>query len=191
MEQYVNNVSRLLSRYTGVQESISQFVKRIGGSGKIHGCIIDVDQPGGIEGYSYTHLFVNPIDGTVTPYYAWDVKSRIVYKDFQSLLEHNGGCERLLDNYKQLMAKQPNSIPSIRYGTSITEWGEDDSVYDEGGYLYRMSRIIKSLQYCTEKNVIRIWNDRLMNHEFVEHIMLADTAEDIMSEKLVDNLKIK
>lgn len=185
IDQYVNNVHNLIDRYTSVQERISQFIKNLGGSGKIHGCIVDVDMPEDIFGYSYTHVFVNPIDGTVTPYFAWDVKSRIVYKDFRSLLENNKQCEKLLVNYRRLEEKNPANLPALRYGTSVAEWGEDDSVYDKGGYLYQMSRIIKGLQYCSEKNIIRIWNENLLNHEFVERALISDKAEDAMNEKLI------
>ena len=141
--------------------------------------------PEDIFGYSYTHVFVNPIDGTVTPYFAWDVKSRIVYKDFRSLLENNKQCEKLLVNYRRLEEKNPANLPALRYGTSVAKWGEDDSVYDKGGYLYQMSRIIKGLQYCSEKNIIRIWNENLLNHEFVERALISDKAEDAMNEKLI------
>lgn len=33
-------------------------------------------------------------------------------------------------------------------------------------YMYRPSRIMKSLQYLTEVNVIRIWNDRIIEFQF-------------------------
>lgn len=141
--------------------------------------------PAYFGGFSYTHVFVNPIDGTVTPYFAWDVKSRTVYKDFRSLLENNGQCKKMLTNYKKLEAKNPSNLPALRYGTAVAEWGEDDSVYDEGGYLYQMSRIIKSLQYCSEKDIIRIWNENLLNHEFIQKVMISDKAEDAMDDKLV------
>ena len=32
----------------------------------------------------------------------------------------------------------------------MEEWENEDSMYDEGGYLYKISRIIKSLQYCAD-----------------------------------------
>ena len=33
-------------------------------------------------------------------------------------------------------------------------------------YIYRPSRIMKSLQYLTEVNVIRIWNDHIIELQF-------------------------
>jgi len=176
MDQYAGNIHKLIDRYTGVQERISQFIKDLGGSGRTHGCIVDVDMPADFGGFSYTHVFVNPIDGTVTPYFARDVKSRMVYKDFLSLLENNKQCKRMLANYKKLETKNPATLPSLRYGTAVPEWSEGDSVYDEGGYLYQISRIIKSLQYCSEKNIIRLWNEDLLNHEFVQKVMIPGTS---------------
>ena len=70
MERYIDNIHKLMYHYTLGQEALSQFIIRLGGSGKIHGCIIDVDRPEQAGDYSYTHLFVNPIDGRVTPYFA-------------------------------------------------------------------------------------------------------------------------
>lgn len=188
MGQYVDNVLKLMYRYTVGQESLSRFIKSLGGSGVIHGCILDVDLPETEGGYSYTHIFVNPIDGTVTPYFAWDTKARIIYKDFQSLLENEEACKPLLENYKLFVASQPENLPAVRYGITIEEWAEDNSVYDEGGYLYRISRIIKSLQYCTEKNVIRIWNTNLLNQELIESVLIAQNAESAMNDKLIISL---
>lgn len=187
MERYIDNIHKLMYRYTLGQEALSQFIIRLGGSGKIHGCIIDVDRPEQAGDYSYTHLFVNPIDGRVTPYFAWDTRARTVYKDFQALLEHEEVCKPLLENYRLLLDSQSENLPPIRYGTSVEEWGEDDSVYDKGGYLYKISRIIKSLQYCTEKNVIRTWNENILNQEFVDNIMIAQNAESVMDDKLLVN----
>ena len=187
MERYIDNIHKLMYRYTLGQEALSQFIIRLGGSGKIHGCIIDVDRPEQAGDYSYTHLFVNPIDGRVTPYFAWDTRARTVYKDFQALLEHEEVCKPLLENYRLLLDSQSENLPPIRYGTSVEEWGEDDSVYDKGGYLYKISRIIKSLQYCTEKNVIRTWNENILNQEFVDNVMIAQNAESVMDDKLLVN----
>ena len=185
LEKYSDNVHKLIDRYIGTQERISEFIKNLGGSGRIHGCIVDVDMPANIEGFSFTHVFINPIDGTVTPYFAIDMKSRIVYKDFRSLLENNKQCNQILTNYKKLEEKNPSNLPALKYGTTVFEWGEDDSVFDVGGYLYKMSRIIKSLQYCSEKNIIRIWNENLLNHEFVQKVISSIKAEDAMNDKLI------
>lgn len=185
LKRYVQNAHSLLDKYTGEQNRISQFVKNIGGSGKVHGCIVDVDLPNDVGGYSYYHLFVNPFDGTVTPYFAWDVKSRIIYRDFKTMLENAEQLKMMLSNYKELEAAHSSILPAIRYSNNITEWGEDDCVYNEGGYLYPISRFVKSLQYCTEKNIVRIWNENLLDHDFVKQAIISNTVDDVLIKKLI------
>lgn len=178
IEQYTENVNRLLNRYTGVQQRIAEFVKKLGGSGKIHGCIVDVEKANEAEGFSYCHLFVNPIDGKVTPYFAYDTKSRIVYKDFKTLLQAHASCKLMANNYLQLEKESKESILDVRFSEQIEEWEKEDSKYNEGSYLYKISRIIKSLQYCTDKNIVRLWNEELLNYEFIDHINQANKIEE-------------
>ena len=181
MDRYVQNIHKLINRYSGIQKKISDFIKSLGGSGYIHGCIIDIEPPG-IDGFSYNHLFLNPIDGKVTPYFAYDKSSRTVFKDFRALLENRAECKKLLRKYNMIEKKNPSDLPALRYGDSVEEWGEDNSVYDEGGYLYKMSRIIKSLQYCTDKNCIRIWNENLLDQDLIDNI-LSSNKESIVLDK--------
>ena len=170
LDKYTANIQHFLFKYTQYQKKISEFIKRIGGSGKIHGCIVDVEKPGDEQSFSYCHVFVNPIDGKTTPYYAEDITSRTVYKDMKTMLESQKGCKLLNDNYSKLEGKLESNLPAIRYSSELSDWGEEKSKVDKGSYLYKISRIIKSLQYCTENNVIRIWNEKLLNDDLVNAI---------------------
>lgn len=58
--------------------SVSEYVRGFGGTGTVHGCIVDID-------FS-SHLYVNPYDGMVTPYFAVDMVNKIVYPDLRLLL---------------------------------------------------------------------------------------------------------
>lgn len=185
IENYTENVRLLLDRYTGGQKKISDFVKGLGGSGKIHGCIVDVDKPGIFESYSYCHLFVNPIDGRITPYFAYDVSSRIVYNDFKALLESQKSCKLLQDNYKRREKELSLNMPALQYSSQLEEWGYESSMYDEGSYLYKISRIIKSLQYVAEKSIVRIWNEELLNSDFINRIKAANRIEDMIDDTLI------
>lgn len=185
LDIYTENVRQLLDRYTGGQKKISDFVKGLGGSGKIHGCIVDVDKPRNFEAYSYCHLFVNPIDGKVTPYFAYDVTSRIVYKDFKALLKSQKSCKLLKANYTRREKELNLNMPSLQYSSQLEEWGHESSMYDEGSYLYKISRIIKSLQYVAEKSIVRIWNEELLNYNFVSHIKEANRIEDMIDDTLI------
>ncbi|MCB2361988.1 DUF4116 domain-containing protein [Clostridium estertheticum] len=182
---YTENVHQLLDRYTGGQKKISEFVKGLGGSGKIHGCIVDVEKPGNFELYSYCHLFVNPIDGKVTPYFTYDVKSRFVYKDFKALLESQESCKLLIDNYTRHEKELSLNMPALQYSSQLKEWEDESSMYDEGSYLYKISRIIKSLQYVAEKSIVRIWNEEMLNNDFVNHIKEANRIEDMINDTLI------
>jgi len=185
LDIYTENIHQLLDRYTRGQKEISQFVKRLGGSGKIHGCIVDVEKPGNFETFSYCHLFVNPTDGKVTPYFAYDMTSRIVYKDFKALLESQESCKLLQDNYTRNEKEQSLNLPALQYSSHLEEWGDESSIYNEGSYLYKISRIIKSLQYVAEKSIVRIWKEELLNHDFVSHIREANRIEDMIDDKLI------
>lgn len=185
LDKYAESVKRLLNRYTEKQKQLSKFIKNIGGSGKIHGCIIDVEKPKECDGFSYCHLYVNPIDGKVTPYFAWDVTSRIVYKDFKTLLQKQSRCELMASNYLRLEREGKEKFPSIQYSEQLAEWEGDECIYDEGSYLYKISRIIKNLQYCTEKNIVRLWNEELLDNDFINRIISANQIEDINEDKRI------
>ncbi len=182
---YTENVHKKLAKYTARQKKISEFVKGIGGSGKIHGCIIDVEKPEFFESYSYCHLFVNPIDDKVTPYFAEDVKSRFVYKDFKALLESQKSCKLLKDNYKRREKELSLNMPVLQYSSQLEDWGAECSKYDEGSYPYKMSGKIKSLQYVDEKGIVRIWDENLLNYDFVNCIKVANRIEDMIDDTLV------
>jgi len=185
LEKYIENVQQLLSKYTRGQEKLSEFIKKLGGSGKIHGCIVDVERPSSSEDFSYCHLFVNPTDGKVTPYFAYDVKSRYVYKDFKTMLEAVESCVLLKENYLIFESESSSNLPDIQYSKQMEAWGKENAIYDEGSYLYKISRIIKSLQYISEKNVIRIWNEELLNYDFVKRVCQASAIEDMVVDILL------
>lgn len=188
LDNYTKNIYQLLERYTGGQKEISRFIRGIGGSGKIHGCIVDIDKPGNFESYSYCHLFVNPIDGRVTPYFAYDITSRIVYKDIKALLDAEESCKLLYDNYTRQEMDQSLNIPDLHYSSQLKGWGDESSIYDEGSYLYKISRIIKSLQYINEKSIVRVWNEALLN---INHIKAANRFPEIIKDMLIGEVDDK
>lgn len=151
----------------------------------MHGCIVDVERPNELEGFSYCHLFVNPIDGKVTPYFAYDVKSRIVYKDLKTLLQAHDSCKLMANNYLRIEKEAANNLPIVQYSGQMEEWENEDAMYDEGSYLYKISRIIKSLQYCTEKNIVRLWNEELLNYDFVNRIKQSNQIDEVVDDRLM------
>ena len=130
-------------------------------------------------------MFVNPLDGKVTPYFAYDVTSRIIYKDFKALLESQKSCKLLQDNYIRLENEQNLKMPVLKYSSQLEEWGDESSMHDEGSYLYKISIKIKSFQYAIEKNIVRIWDEELLNYDFVNRIKEANRIDDINDNSLV------
>jgi hypothetical protein len=129
---------------------ISNSVKAIGGSGTIHGCIVDID--------FYNHLYINPTNGSITPYFALSIVYKYEYRDIEALLLDKR--IDLYDNYKKLLGEMSEGVKLLRGETNVESI--EISRFVPETYMYRSSRIIKSLQYLAEVNIIRIWNDRIM-----------------------------
>lgn len=151
MSYYSDAVKCLLSGYNHALKSISNCIKQIGGTGTIHGCIVNID--------FFNHIYVNPIDGTITPYFAWSIIDKYVYRDIESLLSDR--CKDLYQKYIKLLDDNNEGVKLLKGETNIE--GIDISRFVPETYMYKPSRIMKSLQYLTEVNVIRVWNDHIMD----------------------------
>ena len=151
MDAQIKKIMTPLQRYTEYQNEYSKYIKSIGGRGTIHGCIIDIN--------FYSHIYINPLDGKVTPYFALDMSSKYIYPSFQSLLEaHAPEC---LEKY--LTSEQ--SFPAVRNvtGAKIIVYLETD--------IYEISRILRSMQYLQNEAVIRRWfKDKDTSKEVVEEL---------------------
>ena len=154
MERYVERVLQITKPYQRFMKQLSEEVKKFGGEGTVHGCIVDIS--------FLSHIFVNPFDGTLTPYWALDITGRIVYDNIRALLEAK---ERpLLRRF--LTACEKQSIPLI--GTfAMTERKTNELAvipkWMSGTEIYDPSRIMRSIQYVWEQDVIRIWNDEILD----------------------------
>ena len=148
MPVYAASVNAFLAGYTESQIAIASEVRKLGGRGTIHGCIIDLDPPG--TPFSYNHLYLNPIDGTLTPYYALAMNDKYVYKNVPSLLH-----EKLPAMYERLgLLTSTDALLPAERGMDVSS--ETQPVINTE--IYKVSRIIKSLQYTKNYNVIRIWS---------------------------------
>ena len=155
--KYSTSVKQFLSKYDEFQKQVSKEVKLIGGDGTIHGCIVDID--------FYNHLYLNPLDGKVTPYFADSMVSKYVYDNLPSLLKFN--CPKLFANYEKLITLQNegNALTIFRDQLKI----KNNPVHVTSTAIYKVSRIIKGLQYTTKYNIVRIWNDSIVNDVSVEN----------------------
>ena len=151
MVRYSQSVKMFLSEYGEFQKKVSKDIKAIGGSGKIHGSIVDID--------FYNHLYLNPLDGTVTPYFAYSIVDKYVYKNLPSLLKKE--CPRLYLNYLDKLKEKETSKELVAFNNKVVI--NTKTVFDENTDIYRISRIMKGLQYTTQNNIIRLWNPNLVN----------------------------
>lgn len=149
MPNYANSVKMFLSGYEAYQKELSKEIKSIGGSGRIHGCIVDIT--------FLSHLYVNPFDGTITAYSAWSMTSKHVYRNVRSLLKYE--CPNFYPKYEELLeTKNGTNAIALREPDAPLS---SDTVFVSDTSMYRISRIISGLQYTTRHNVIRVWSDGL------------------------------
>ncbi|MDT8862233.1 DUF4116 domain-containing protein [Alkalihalobacillus sp. MEB130] len=154
MAYYSDAIRGLFSDYNQALKSIADSIKKIGGSGTIHGCIVDID--------FFNHIYVNPEDGSVTPYFALSIVDKYIYPNVKSLLLAQR--KDLYDNYMKLLKGESEGDKLLK--GQIKAGSIEISRFISDTYMYRPSRIMKSLQYLTEVNVIRIWNDRIFETQF-------------------------
>ena len=126
--------------------------------GKVHGCIVDLD-------YN-NHVYVNPYDGTVTPYFAESMVSKFVYPNLASLIADKrpemlpgfinwrGDASALMSGKSSI---QPESLELLLSDTIIEN---KQMVCDTG--MYSASRIMRGLQYTYDRNLVCDWYDDIL-----------------------------
>lgn len=148
MDKVVSYIRKPIDKYMSIQQEISEEIRKIGGLGKIHGCIIDIDY--------FNHIYLNPFDLTVTGYWALNMVNKSVYPDVPALLKEK--CPAIYVNYLKLIEgdkknllvpvkskKNEQILPKEYLGTDI----------------YKASREIKKMQKLTS-NILSYWCENPM-----------------------------
>lgn len=148
---YSKSVKMFLSGFDSFQKNVSKDIKAIGGDGTIHGSIVDVD--------FYSHLYLNPLNGTITPYFAYSMVDKYVYKNVTSLLKYK--CPEVYEKYEKLISDKtaPTSLVAVDNNLPIT----NKTVYVGSTEMYKISRILNGLQFTTKYNVVRLWSDAFIS----------------------------
>ena len=146
MDSMIASIETPLKKYTTYQESIADEIRKIGGRGYIHGCIIDIDD-------YYNHIYVNPVDMTVRSYWALDMINKLVYPTVPALLKAE--CPELYANYLKLIEggqSSPLEVKQIKNEVALLpqEYLETD--------IYKASREIKKMQKLNS-NILTTWYD--------------------------------
>lgn len=159
LEKYVEKIQMAFKPYRNALDKIATEVKRFGGSGYVHGSIVDID--------FYNHIYLDPFDGYLMPYFAFDVTGRREFHSVQELLESSpvpalgSDGKPLLLAYTKLLDTGGVSIlaPTVKEDALAVVPME---VLDEKN-IYAPSRVMKSIQYLLDKGVVRVWNDAVLS----------------------------
>lgn len=150
MSNYSNLLKNSTNSYYEYINKISNYIKSIGGYGTVHGAIVDID--------FYNHIYLNIYDGKITPYWAASVDYKIIYPNLKELLQNQ--CPKLLENI--------NSTQSNELALYKNELIPNEGVFVEDTRMYKESRIIRRIQYLIDDNIIRVWNDNLINNDDIK-----------------------
>lgn len=153
LPMYAALIKHAVRDYYAALKVISDAVKKIGGDGTIHGCIIDID--------FWNHIYIDTKTGEITPYYAMSIVEKYKYPDVRTLLLENR--KDLYDNYISLINGFTSAQLYLEGSANVPS--PYNSEYVSETYMYRPSRIMKSIQYLTETNVVRTWNEELFENE--------------------------
>ena len=149
MPVVIAQIRNPLDQYTNFQERIATAVRDIGGSGKIHGCIIDIDY--------YNHIYINPCDGTITAYWAQDIVHKVVYPKVGDLLQEQ--CPQLFEVYEKQLETGNDHVLAILSGREMTAPILSPTVYLDTD-IYEASRLLKKLQKMYV-NILTEWPSAL------------------------------
>lgn len=142
MHLMISTLKSPLDKFTVYQEQIADEIKKIGGTGIIHGCIIDID--------FYNHVYVNPIDGVITAYWASDIVHKIVYPTVPALLQQE--CPELYNQYLNLIAGDDKNPLAVRENTDVSLLPQE---YLDTN-IYKASREVKKMQKLSS-NILVTW----------------------------------
>jgi hypothetical protein len=131
--------------YHDALDYISDQVCAFGGSGWIHGSIVDID--------FYNHICLRP-NGTIVAYYSPEYGTRTEYSSLEQLLVDH--APNLLSNYQALISSKKALVLAAPSSPSDAYHTEDNSIY-------AFSRIMEKINYLLWDNVLRVWDEDLLN----------------------------
>ena len=173
---YAKRVEKIFSKYFETLSKLAKEVRGIGGDGKIHGAIVDIDY--------FNHIYFEPATGSLKYYYAQDTQSRNVYNNLSSLLkdpttaslgtkETHAKILKKFSKRKRGLLKNNSHIELLvspqHLNNLITENEKYVAPIKEEGYnkeMYYKSRIMNQVQYLYEHKVIRFWRDGVVENKY-------------------------
>ena len=153
--RYKEAVKAAFKPYQSALQKLSNEVKQFGGWGNIHGCIVDID--------FWNHVYLNPFDGKITPYFAPDMDYKFPFSTISALLKNSPQPPKnLLEKFKAASANGKLPIlTAYSRNSKFTLATVPEVVLSRE--MYEPSRIMRSVQYIFEQNVVRIWNEEILD----------------------------
>lgn len=148
MDEQIAFIKKPLDKFLTIQKKISDAIKHIGGSGHIHGAIIDIDY--------YNHIYVNPYDLSIVSYFALDVVNKYVYPSIQALLKSE--CPMLYQKHNEYLTSEDKRVLSIR-NDNDKKLLVKPKLYTSTD-IYTVSRELKKMQKL-ETNILSVWYDKV------------------------------
>ena len=140
--------------YDLMQREISNYIKMIGGSGTIHGSIVDID--------FFNHILLNPFDLSITPYFATSVTDKYVFKNLESLLLVK--APELHPNYVKLIknnTEQKHALMIFKDGENLNINAKHSKETD----IYSFSNKINILQRLNNLGILTFWDDSALEKQ--------------------------
>ena len=186
MPRYAEIVRGFTEEYSTSIQRLSEAVRAFGGEGTVHGCIVDID--------FHNHLYLNPFDGKITAYFAYDMREKYVFPSLESLLRENN--PELLPGYERLVSSGNNTdLPSVRVEDTLP-------IPYEGTEIYRISNIMFKIQQLRENLIIRRWDDLFLeasshpSRSEIAGLLLDNTgytidpkSDDVLESSILSTLK--
>ena len=149
MDSVIAKMKSPLDIFTRMQNKVASAVRKIGGRGRIHGCIVDID--------FFNHIYVNPIDATLHGYYATSMYDKYVYDSIPALL--NQRLPDMYATYNRLLLGHENEADNalvVLKGISDDVERKPLPYYSLDMYAY--SRQIKKIQKLNS-NILTEWSE--------------------------------
>ena len=128
-------------------------------SGRVHGCIVDLDL--------FNHIYLNPFDGKITGYYAETMYSKHVYKNVASLVAAQR--PEMLSGFTKNIEQGSSSILALANSASIQKElilnNHDIDTYYDIVYstdIYNVSNKLKPLQMVYDYKLVQVWYDDIL-----------------------------
>ncbi len=161
LDLYYYAISILNNQWNSVLKPISDYFKSLGGSGNIHGRIVDFDY--------YSHVKIDPYEKMIIPYSAESVQERTIYSTLNNFLESlNIDKSKLLDTKNNFYEKtltnttltifKENEIKGLT--VPLFEKQDSNSLFDTSSNFYKDNKNILDCQKTFKNKIISIWDDQ-------------------------------